>query len=91
MKTCTICGRDDLKHQGALNIHMYHCKMKNINMQAHVPGGNVTRGTNIDTQLPLEDCVHEWRFLSLKSAIERKAYNGGYKEVCINCQELKGE
>jgi hypothetical protein len=75
-KTCSICGYE-AKHQGALNMHMYHCKMKN--------GKNVPRETNQET------CNHEWRFLNLKSPIEKRAYEAGYIEVCKKCQDLKGE
>lgn len=75
MKTCPLCGKNDLKHQGALNMHMYHCKMK----QVHVP-----RETK-------ETCKHNWRFLNLNMPIEKRAYEAGYKEVCVNCQDLKGE
>lgn len=35
-----------------------------------------------------EKCKHEFRFLNVKSAIEKKAYDAGYMEVCIKCQEL---
>jgi hypothetical protein len=79
MKICPLCGYQ-AKHQGALNMHMYHCKMKN---------GNVSRGTN-ETTVP-ETCEHEWRFLNLKAPIERRAYEAGYIEVCKKCQDLKGE
>jgi hypothetical protein len=76
-KTCPLCGYE-AKHQGALNMHMYHCKMK-----------NVPRGTN--NEEVTETCKHEWRFLNLKAPIERKAYESGYLEVCVKCQDLKGE
>lgn len=77
-KTCSICGYE-AKHQGALNMHMYHCKMK-----------NVPRETNVNEGVT-ETCKHEWRFLNLKAPIERKAYEAGYLEVCVKCQDLKGE
>jgi len=79
-KICPICKTYDAKHQGALNMHMYHCKMKN---QTEI----VSRETN---EKPA-DCVHEWRFLNLRAPIEKKAYEHGYIEVCIKCQDLKGE
>jgi hypothetical protein len=78
-KVCPLCGYE-AKHQGALNMHMYHCKMKN---------GNVPRGTNEPNEPTT--CEHEWRFLNLKAPIERRAYEGGFIEVCKKCQELKGE
>jgi len=77
-KICPLCGYE-AKHQGALNMHMYHCKMK-----------NVSRGTIEENEVK-ETCEHEWRFLNLKAPIERRAYEGGYIEVCKKCQELKGE
>jgi hypothetical protein len=85
MKTCPICGRDNLKHQGALNIHMYHCKMKNVSKI-------VDYGDNLEKEKEkVQICEHEWRFLNLKAPIERKAYSHGYLEVCTQCQELKGK
>jgi hypothetical protein len=74
MKTCPICGRDDLKHQGALNMHKYHCQMKNAS--------TVSRET-------LEQCEHEFRFLAVSSPIEKKAYDKGFMEVCGKCQMLR--
>lgn len=79
MKTCPLCGKNDLKHQGALNIHMYHCKMKQV---------NVTRET---LKQGSDDCTHDFRLLNLNSPIEKKAYNSGYHFVCTKCQDLKGE
>lgn len=76
-KICPICNTYEAKHQGALNMHMYHCKMK-----------NVPRETQPNTQQ--ETCEHDWRFLNLKAPIERKAFEGGYTEVCKKCQDLKG-
>lgn len=78
-KTCSICGYE-AKHQGALNMHMYHCKMK-----------NVSRGTIEGEGQKEKECVHEWRFLNLRAPIEKKAYEHGYIEVCTKCQDLKGE
>lgn len=79
-KICPLCGYE-AKHQGALNMHMYHCKMKNVSRETFKR--HVTEVT--------ETCEHEWRFLNLKAPIERKAYEAGYLEVCIKCQDLKGE
>lgn len=75
MKTCPICGKEGLKHQGALNMHMYHCKIK-----------NVSRETN---QHQEEKCEHNWRFLNPSMAVERNCMNRGYKEVCVKCQDVK--
>jgi hypothetical protein len=79
-KICPLCGYE-AKHQGALNMHMYHCKMK-----------NVPRGTNEehDNTLSPKECSHEWRFLNLKAPIEKRAYEAGYIEVCKKCQDLRG-
>lgn len=78
-KICPICNVYEAKHQGALNMHMYHCKMKQVNI--NVPRETIKKD---------EECVHEWRFLNLKAPIERKAYEGGFIEVCKKCQDLKG-
>ncbi|MDP4170150.1 MAG: hypothetical protein Q8906_06025 [Bacillota bacterium] len=78
-KVCPLCGYE-AKHQGALNMHMYHCKMK-----------NVSRGTNNQEGQKEVKCDHTWRFLNLKAPIEKRAYEGGFIEVCTKCQELKGE
>lgn len=80
MFTCKFCGTTTRKDgrifdkQGQLNLHEYHCKMK-----------NVTRET---IQEETKACEHTYRLLNLKQPIELKAYNGGYKEVCVKCQEL---
>jgi hypothetical protein len=76
MKTCSICGKDDLKHQGALNMHMYHCRMKH----------NVSRETMEERK---EECDHSWRLLSVSHPIENRAFKNGYMEVCTKCQELR--
>ena len=76
-KICPICNTYEAKHQGALNMHMYHCKMKNT---PNVPRETIENG-----------CEHEWRLLNLNSPIEMKAFKGGYIEVCKKCQDLKGE
>jgi hypothetical protein len=71
-KTCSICGYE-AKHQGALNMHMYHCKMKNVPRET----------------MQEETCKHRFRLLSVSSSIESKAYEKGYMEVCSLCQELR--
>lgn len=74
-KDCPLCGKT-LKHQGALNMHMYHCKMK-----------QASQGQK-EEEKP-ETCKHERkRLLNLRAAQEKMAYNAGYKEICIDCQEL---
>jgi hypothetical protein len=75
VKTCPICGKNDLKHQGALNMHMYHCKIKNVGGQQETPKE--------------EKCEHDWRFLNPSMSVESKAMKHGYKEVCKKCQEVK--
>lgn len=73
-KVCPICGWVG-KHQGALNIHMYHCKMKN--------------GRNEKVEKHLEQCQHEWRLLNAAGHVEQKAIRAGYTEVCKKCQEVQ--
>lgn len=79
MLTCQYCGvtsRKDgrpFEKQGQLNLHEYHCKMKN-------------HSSNNDD---LEECKHSFRFLNLRQPIERKAYSAGYIEVCSKCQEVR--
>lgn len=82
-KICPICNTYDAKHQGALNMHMYHCKMKHSTFINE----NVSRGTEQQKQ---EGCSHEWRFLNLKAPIEKRAFENGYIEVCKKCHDLKG-
>lgn len=78
-KICPICNVYEAKHQGALNMHMYHCKIKNT------PNNTIVQEKEND-----DVCTHDWRFLNLKSPIERKAFENGYTEVCKKCQDLKG-
>lgn len=77
-KICPICNTYEAKHQGALNMHMYHCKLKNTPNNAQEQNNN-------------DVCSHEWRLLNLNSSIEMKAFKAGYIEVCKKCQDLKGE
>lgn len=73
-KVCDICGWVG-RHQGALNIHKYHCKMKH--------------GRNEKVEESLQDCTHDWRLLTASSPLERKAVENGYTEVCRKCQEVR--
>lgn len=73
-KICPIC-QYEAKHQGALNMHMYHCKMK-----------NVPRETKQEIS---KECTHSWRLLNLQSGIEAQANKNGYMEVCKTCQTLR--
>lgn len=83
MKTCPLCQKE-LKHQGALNMHMYHCKMKNGSKTENLKTVKAT-----EEGLLVEACKHEYRFLNLNAPIERIAYGENYKEVCKSCQELR--
>jgi hypothetical protein len=82
MKTCLICGKSDLKHQGALNIHMYHCKVKN---------GQV-KEVKEHFENNKQDCEvtgnHSWRLLG-NTGIERNARQAGFMEVCSHCQSVQ--
>lgn len=83
MLKCSICGQTARKDgrpfekQGQLNLHMYHCKMK-----------NVSRETVQEEKPKEETCSHDLRLLNLRQPIEKKAYLQGYREVCVKCQEL---
>jgi hypothetical protein len=81
MKICPLC-QYEAKHQGALNMHMYHCKMRNGQRDNNI----VSRETIEDVK---EECTHSFRLLSVNSPIEKKAYENGYMEVCRLCQELR--
>jgi hypothetical protein len=76
VKTCLICGKNDLKHQGALNIHTYHCKVKH---------GKVKEVKEHFENVP---CNHSWRLLG-STGIERNARQAGFMEVCSHCQEVQ--
>jgi hypothetical protein len=75
-KGCKICGKV-LKHQGALNIHMYHCKIKH--------GQHET----VQKHFQQVTCEHEWRLLGKHHPAERQALAQGYNEVCSKCQEVQ--
>jgi hypothetical protein len=77
-KYCAATSRKDgrlFTKQGQLNLHEYHCKMKN----------NVSRETKEEEK----DCTHNFRLLTVSSSIEKNAYDRGYMEVCTLCQELR--
>lgn len=82
MRKCKYCGAEARKDgrpfekQGQLNLHEYHCKMKN----------HVSRETNEEVD---KGCEHSFRLLTVSSPIEKQAYNNGYMEVCRKCQELR--
>jgi hypothetical protein len=80
--SCSLCGKGFPK-QGHLNLHMYHCKMKNPSPEGKQPIKKV------EDQVILETCNHNFRLLNLHVPIERKAYQAGYKEVCSKCQDLQ--
>lgn len=75
MKKCSICGKE-LKHQGALNIHLIHCERRQLKAQA-------------GQQQQEKECQHEYRLLSGNVAAEAAAIKQGYGEVCKTCQELR--
>lgn len=83
MKTCPICGKE-LKHQGALNLHMWSCNLKN---GAKQPDMVVVQQVEPGV-IQVKECEHDFRFLNLNHPMELKAYNANYKEVCTKCQEL---
>lgn len=77
---CSYCGIGTRKDgrpftkQGQINLHEYHCKMKNVPRE---------------TKSQEKECAHNWRLLSVNSSIEYRAYENGYMEVCVKCQELR--
>lgn len=76
-KACKICG-GIFKHQGALNIHMYHCKIKHGKHEV------------VQKHFEQEVCEHSWRLLSARSRMEeRQALAQGYNEVCTKCHDVK--
>lgn len=76
MKKCGICGKE-FEKQGQLNLHMYHCKVK---AAAAVP---------VDYEKKFKECEHNYRLLNLRQPLELRAYENGYKEVCIECQSVR--
>jgi len=86
MLKCKYCGTGERKDgrpfekQGQLNLHEYHCKMKNSKQ---------SNNQQQQEEKQERQHVHKWRFLTVSSPIERKAYNSGFKEVCVECQELR--
>lgn len=81
MKVCDICGYE-AKHQGALNMHKYHCKIKNQNRE------NVSHETKVEKEVEKE-CNHNYRLLNGSIAIENRAIKNGYTEVCTICQSVQ--
>jgi hypothetical protein len=75
-KACKICGYI-AKHQGALNMHIYHCKIKH--------GQNET----VQKHFEQETCNHSWRLLNRFKREEQIALSQGYNEVCSKCQEVQ--
>lgn len=75
-KACRICGKV-LKHQGALNIHMYHCKIKN--------GQHET----VQKHFEQETCEHNFRLLTPYRREEKMALAQGYNEVCTKCHDVQ--
>lgn len=86
---CPLCGTNQSKtgkpftKQAHLNLHMYHCKVKNPSPEGKKPVKKV------EDKVLLETCTHSFRLLNLHVSIERSAYEAGYKEVCSKCQDLQ--
>lgn len=76
-KACKICGYI-AKHQGALNMHSYHCKVKHMSKEP------------VQKHFEQETCEHSWRLLSARGRFEeRQALAQGYNEVCTKCHDVK--
>lgn len=80
---CQYCGTTksksgkEFKSQGQLNLHEYHCRMK--------------QGTGAQSSPAQEPktCSHDWRLLNPHKQDEAAAMNAHYGEVCTKCQELR--
>lgn len=75
-KACMICGYV-ARHQGALNMHMYHCRIKN--------GKHET----VQKHMEQVSCEHSFRLLTPHRREEKVALAQGYNEVCTKCQEVQ--
>lgn len=82
---CQYCGTtksktgNEFKTQGQLNLHEYHCKMRQGTGPQSAPAQKPQDG----------NCNHAWRVLSNRKADEGAAIAAGYGEVCTKCQELR--
>jgi uncharacterized Zn finger protein (UPF0148 family) len=79
---CPICGMDfshkePRKRQGAMNLHKYHCMMKNFKTQQE------------QKEEVQDTCSHTFRLLNNVNPAERQAIARGYTEVCTKCQEVE--
>jgi uncharacterized Zn finger protein (UPF0148 family) len=79
---CPICQMDfshkePRKRQGAMNLHKYHCMMKNLKSQHE------------QQQEKPQECSHTFRLLNNVTPAERQAIARGYTEVCTKCQEVE--
>lgn len=79
MPTCDLCGKTFDK-QGKLNLHRYHCELKQLKT-----GGQAAVKV---VKLP-DNCDHDLRLLNPKNSNEYQAMQHGYTEVCVKCQELQ--
>jgi hypothetical protein len=83
MLQCQMCGTtkskagNEFTTQGQLNLHEYHCRMKQ--------GGGSQQQTTIEQQ----GCNHNWRLLNPHRDDERAAMQSHYGEVCTKCQDLR--
>jgi hypothetical protein len=87
---CLICGKDfsdrePRKRQGALNLHKRQCMLKHYLAD---PNANMKHLEN--EKIPAsKECDHKWRLLNNAIAIEKRAVENGYSEVCQTCQDIK--
>lgn len=76
---CSVCGKE-FEKQGSLNLHEYHCKLKN--------GQGVQQQQNKQV-VNQNSCDHDYRALNSRDSLEYRAINAGFTEVCDKCENLQ--
>lgn len=86
---CRFCGKNDFhgkteqSKRGALNLHEYHCELKQLKKTA------LEEKKVEEKEKKEKGCKHEWRLLKGNNPIELRAIQAGYKEVCDKCQDIR--
>lgn len=79
---CEHCGKEGLKHQGALNLHRKNC-------EPYLKQKYGSPAPEEDKTEKTISCKHEWRLLRNNVIGESMAIQDGYKEVCGQCHNLR--